>query len=1773
MTSLQKQLAVIAASSTHQLDLKAQKNAHAKSLLYDPKVAASQSFDNIYQICHEGFRDLCALDHRFLPFSRTLFSEQSKAEDRTQMTKKENEELDSVLEAFLGLISPRLLLKPAEKALEWLIRRFRIHEYNTECLIFTYLPYHTTPQFQVLLSVLPADPPAVFRFLAPYISSRASPPRQTIVYTAINSPAFFLALQSHVVKVLQAGHQASSLLSFWSSITTQAIDGILEYVHSGRKSVEDQRTEELLLRILPMLNECLKLVAIPEAVMGSYMIVTVLVTKATFEDKVLDSLMEAVVLSRQQDTLDSCLACVAIIAEERSSLTLPMPVTRSLFKIPNLSHTLNSLAGICRVERLALGCALGAVEGIGTSLRSQDRSLFLENITESNALDDSHLAIVISAALPLLRNSTPGSSQHSQIIDLLTRFTESTRHSSKVQALMQEHGTELASLGLAFQGPLEAGQADPLDTEDEGMANQEHHPLDSISSICLPDIREASFLDTRVSQCFDEAALAFVQVVISNAHTGRFLSSEALGQNEAFKSPLFLSFLVRMWCGPYPVPVRQAALRSTMALLRKPGDDVDLQILIPYLLHALADKSPAVRRSAAECTAALAKRSKGLESENIKTIWGSSNIYGKESTKLFLLNASQTTQVLSSILVPIVEECIMDANYVAASVNEMLGGSSKLKRHSGTGLKSSHRNSFIAFLLSHAAKTPLLRVRLSLLSLFQPITAACVDSLFPIVHQWCSLSNAHVAKMCENEKIHSADADREHLDLLSPRKAESVSVLQDTLYGTIARERPVLQEVAFEKLNAIWTSLKPNSRLSFAVHLLDLALNEKCPDNASEVSRTRSLETLRNVRLDTDVLAAFVESVPTASHMPEGPPATKRRRTSRSEMARVETQSPNDISRILRRLTLVLELIEGSGPEEHLSLLKSLFTTLGELQQLKQQSGSSLVYLQSTILGCLLPMVDKLKQIQQPADYQAAIRVDLLIDCIRHSTSPQVQNGTLLLIASLASWVPELVLHNLMPIFTFIGSTLLRQKDDYSAHVVDQTISRVVPQLAASLRTRNRNFLTGVADLLLSFTAAFEHIPQHRRLKLFCQLAKTLGPEDSLFAVVALLIDRYSTSPSQRKFVPELLLEFKPITILQTLKGYLELVGDAVRPKRTISDTLFGLHEKQPPQVEIALLNLLSSLVNLMNDATLRSQVDRAFRRVSEPTDPRAIFASILETAIHISKLVTGNSKLYECSRRVVANCLNLLPTVDLIRSAEILLTNPDDQVRVAAIKSVEVRAGTLSQNNTASVSAVLGFLPTIEELLRQSKQIEVRLTAVSCIDLIVERFGKKDPHAVVAVARTVSGPQSLSSDDDRLRILSLLCLTSVVHVVEDEFISLLPSVLPIAFRYLKESIATRGKSDLHNAVYTLLCAIVGQLAFMFSGEYMDQALMLSHRSAAAHIGQEGDESRRQFYQVAAKNLGAHEVFNAIKITWSGAVQQGYQAVYEQLELLLLTIENQTKSKMVKASSTLFAFLLEAFDIRSVADQSASGNHLEAAELDRLEDAVTEAVIAMTLKLNDATFRPFFVQLVEWISSTSKKSVSRATTFYKFLAEFFDKFKSIVTSYGGYIVEHASQTLEQLSNADDESELRHAILHSLAKGFQHDQDGFWHAPSHFGTVIKPLLKQLTIESATEVVEDVIPAITELAAASSSSIENHREMNVILLKYMRVEEAHTRLATVRCEQSLTKRLGEEWLGLLAEMLPFISELREDDDELVERETQKWINMMEEILGEDLDAMLQ
>ena len=73
-----------------------------------------------------GFRELAKSDARFEPYARTLFARPTSANDPDALEGPLARRLDASLAAFARLVGPRLPEPAAARALEYLVRRFRI---------------------------------------------------------------------------------------------------------------------------------------------------------------------------------------------------------------------------------------------------------------------------------------------------------------------------------------------------------------------------------------------------------------------------------------------------------------------------------------------------------------------------------------------------------------------------------------------------------------------------------------------------------------------------------------------------------------------------------------------------------------------------------------------------------------------------------------------------------------------------------------------------------------------------------------------------------------------------------------------------------------------------------------------------------------------------------------------------------------------------------------------------------------------------------------------------------------------------------------------------------------------------------------------------------------------------------------------------------------------------------------------------------------------------------------------------------------------------------------------------------------------------------------------------------------------------------------------------------------------------------------------------------------------------------------------------------------
>ena len=247
--------------------------------------------------------------------------------------------------------------------------------------------------------------------------------------------------------------------------------------------------------------------------------------------------------------------------------------------------------------------------------------------------------------------------------------------------------------------------------------------------------------------------------------------------------------------------------------------------------------------------------------------------------------------------------------------------------------------------------------------------------------------------------------------------------------------------------------------------------------------------------------------------------------------------------------------------------------------------------------------------------------------------------------------------------------------------------------------------------------------------------------------------------------------------------------------------------------------------------------------------------------------------------------------------------------------------------------------------------------------------------------------------------------------------------------------------------------------------------------------------------------------------------------------------------------------------------------------MEGVEAAVNDALIKMIYKLKDSVFRPIFIRIADWANDRALRKESRVhrqITWWTFQSTFFDTLKSIVTSYAGLMLGDAVDSLNETNLRDTTSRtLWQRVVLTLQAALEHDQDDFFQTPSRFEPLSAALVSELR-HCASANGEDLLPqlisTISTLAAATDSPSQ-HKILCSPLLHFMRDDNAYIRLAAVKCQLSLTEKLGEEWLAQLPEMLPFISEGMEDGDENVELEVGKWKRRIEEILGESIGPMLQ
>lgn len=255
-------------------------------------------------------------------------------------------------------------------------------------------------------------------------------------------------------------------------------------------------------------------------------------------------------------------------------------------------------------------------------------------------------------------------------------------------------------------------------------------------------------------------------------------------------------------------------------------------------------------------------------------------------------------------------------------------------------------------------------------------------------------------------------------------------------------------------------------------------------------------------------------------------------------------------------LTL-LELLEHKtllvGAEQ---LIPSLFELL-ELCLTLEENSAAAEYPKQLILSNLLHCCDVAQDngVQlATALPESCFRIEQVVQCLRNTQNPQTQQHALLFLTRCANLYPQQVLHKIVEIFTFVGSTVARHDDAFSLHIIRNVVTTIIPTLLLQPVGTRDNLIIPVLKV---FADICTDVPVHRRLPLYETLFSVMDPSAHLWQFLCIvfeaqmLLEQKPQKPplkqpdkSRVEFASELTMSFKqsPV-ILRTCVNLLDYLA------------------------------------------------------------------------------------------------------------------------------------------------------------------------------------------------------------------------------------------------------------------------------------------------------------------------------------------------------------------------------------------------------------------------------------------------------------------------------------------------------------------------------------------------------------------------------------------------------------------------------------------------------
>ncbi|KAM8716313.1 hypothetical protein ACLKA7_003231 [Drosophila subpalustris] len=752
-------------------------------------------------------------------------------------------------------------------------------------------------------------------------------------------------------------------------------------------------------------------------------------------------------------------------------------------------------------------------------------------------------------------------------------------------------------------------------------------------------------------------------------------------------------------------------------------------------------------------------------------------------------------------------------------------------------------------------------------------------------------------------------------------------------------------------------------------------------------------------------------------------------------------------------------------------LIPPLFELLQVCLTLEEHSAAE--YPKQLILSSLLHCCD----VSQAAGVQLAtvlpercFRIEQVVQCLRNTQNPQTQQHALLFLTRCAALYPQQVLHKIVEIFTFVGSTVARHDDAFSLHIIKNVVETIIPTLLLHSDIQRDRL---VIPVLKVFADICTDVPVHRRLTLYETLFSVLNPGEHLWQFLCIvlesqmLLEQAHQTPQGQKgkglkvldksrleFVRDLSLMFtEPSILLHTCINLLDYLaklplskeaqaatsGGTISPEHQLFDVRTRTY-RQLRHYKYLIMDYLSGL-----SSSVEFQEKLANPNAQQLQQLKPLYQSfILKTLSYVALVnnvlqVSSNTPSLEKYWRVLSNhvhdvldnAIGLLSPEYFLSVITELLQHELIHVRIKVLDLLVTKLLPPSEYFTTCEALHFGILfeplgGIVDGILdatggSSAQQAQLQQTALHALQLLANLHGRDylvECRELLAkltriAKRRANVPKAVVAN-------VVLTLVEICASIKAHALAQLPKFAPQLTELLKEQVqqmvAQKQPPDyLCSALVSAMHKLFVTLPLFLAPYLVDIVGALIRLSVQLENPQLAQDKRTQalklrlleVWAAVAQGVEARILVPSCAKTYASLLEE---QAYDELGMLMRQLLLPCIKHNGNADLQPVQDALSELFLQALEFRlQMRGSDLQREKIAEIEGATTEAFVAWILKLSETSFRPMYAKVHKW--AMERNTLDTELTYFLLTNRIAEALKSLFVLFAGEFIEDAARLL------------------------------------------------------------------------------------------------------------------------------------------------------------------